>query len=112
MAKSKQRKFYVVSIIVSFILSVLLSICGYLVGADMGIFNKDTIYKSMSAAGYYNGIYEDVVSTSKQLGRPMMLHAEVFENVFYYNEVKDDIQNNLEAQLAGTMYRPDTSQIR
>ena len=103
MAKSKQRKFYVVSIIVSFILSVLLSIGGYLVGADMGIFNKDTIYKSMSAAGYYNGIYEDVVSTSKQLGRPMMLHAEVFENVFYYNEVKDDIQNNLEAQLAGTM---------
>ena len=112
MAKSKQRKFYVVSIIVSFILSVLLSIGGYLVGADMGIFNKDTIYKSMSAAGYYNGIYEDVVSTSKQLGRPMMLHAEVFENVFYYNEVKDDIQNNLEAQLAGTMYTPDTSQIR
>ena len=51
-------------------------------------------------------------STSKQLGRPMMLHAEVFENVFYYNEVKDDIQNNLEAQLAGTMYTPDTSQIR
>ena len=94
MAKSKQRKFYVVSIIVSFILSVLLSIGGYLVGADMGIFNKDTIYKSMSAAGYYNGIYE------------------VFENVFYYNEVKDDIQNNLEAQLAGTMYTPDTSQIR
>ena len=46
MAKSKQRKFYVVSIIVSFILSVLLSIGGYLVGADMGIFNKDTIYKS------------------------------------------------------------------
>ena len=44
MAKSKQRKFYVVSIIVSFILSVLLSIGGYLVGADMGIFNKDTIY--------------------------------------------------------------------
>ena len=42
----------------------------------------------------------------------MMLHAEVFENVFYYNEVKDDIQNNLEAQLAGTMYTPDTSQIR
>ena len=112
MAKSKQRKFYVVSIIVSFILSVLLSIGGYLVGADMGIFNKDTIYKSMSAAGYYNGIYEDVVSTSKQLGRPMMLHAEVFENVFYYNEVKDDIQNNLEAQLAGTMYTPDTSQIK
>ena len=57
MAKSKQRKFYVVSIIVSFILSVLLSIGGYLVGADMGMFNKDTIYKSMSAAGYYNGIY-------------------------------------------------------
>ena len=38
--------------------------------------------------------------------------GNVFENVFYYNEVKDDIQNNLEAQLAGTMYTPDTSQIR
>ena len=100
MAKSKQRKFYVVSIIVSFILSVLLSIGGYLVGADMGIFNKDTIYKSMSAAGYYNGIYEDVVSTSKQLGRPMMLHAEVFENVFYYNEVKDDHLGLLPSELA------------
>lgn len=112
MAKSKQRRFYVISIIVSFILSVLLAVGGYLAGAAIGVFNSNTLYKSMSEAGYYNGVYDKIKSTSIQLGKPMMLPEEVFEDVFYYNEVKDDIQKVLDAQFLGTVYTPDTSQVR
>lgn len=111
MKKNDKRKFYPVSLIVSFILAVLITIGGYLVGADLGIFNSEIFFDSMEQSNYYENVYKSIKKDSIALGKPMMLTEDVFDDVFDVKEVKSDIQQYFRAQLNGTTYQVDTAGI-
>lgn len=111
MGKSDKRSFYPVSIIACFILAVFLTIGGYLVGAELGLFNSRVFFDSMEKTEYYKNTYEAVKKKSVELGRPLMLPEYVYDDVFDVKQVKNDIQENFKAQLSGISYTIDTSDI-
>lgn len=108
----KKRKYYPVSVILSFILSMLIAILGYLAGASIGVFNSNIIIDSAEKENYYNNVYNKIVDKTVDLGKPMMLGESVFEGVYDYSKLCDDINGTYLAMANNESYDVDTSGIR
>ena len=89
---NSKRKFYPLSIILSFILAGLLAIAGYLVGASFGIFRSNIFLESAAKTGYYESVHEKFIENAMDLGKPMMLPDEVFEDIVDADKMTSDIK--------------------
>ncbi len=110
--KNTKRRPDVISVILSFILAVLLGVMGYAAGAEIGIFRSDIITESIDRTGYSEKVYNQILADSVELGKPMMIPEEVFQDVFDLEKVSRDIKAVYNSRIANTYTAADTGVIR
>lgn len=110
--KHHHKKLNTASVILSFILSILLTIAGYLLGSCFGIFRSNLIPECAGKTAYYDSVYDTLVKDCILLGRPMMLPKETFQDIFDSADLYNDIKQAFYANLDNRSYTPDTSSIR
>lgn len=96
----------------SFILSILLTIAGYLLGACFGLFRSNLILECAGNTSYYESVYDTLVKDCTLLGRPMMLPKETFQDIFNQADLYNDVKQAFFANLDNRNYSPDTATIR
>ena len=109
---NSKRKFYPLSIILSFILAGLLAIAGYLVGASFGIFRSNIFLESAAKTGYYESVHEKFIENAMDLGKPMMLPDEVFEDIVDVDKMTSDIKQVYNSRIDKKDISVDTSSVK
>lgn len=109
---NSKRKFYPLSIILSFILAGLLAIAGYLVGASFGIFRSNIFLESAAKTGYYESVHEKFIENAMDLGKPMMLPDEVFEDIVDADKMTSDIKQVYNSRIDKKDISVDTSSVK
>ena len=109
---NSKRKFYPLSIILSFILAGLLAIAGYLVGASFGIFRSNIFLESAAKTGYYTSVHEQFIENAMDLGKPMMLPDDVFEDIVDADKMTSDIKQVYNSRIDKKDISVDTSSVK
>lgn len=107
----KHKKFYPVSVILSFILTILLTAIGYLSAISLSLFRSDMILECADKTGYYKNVYDELLLDCVSLGKPLMLPEETFQDVFSASDVYSDTKEVYYARLYNRNYTLDTSKF-
>ncbi len=103
---------HILSCIISFILSILLTMICYTLGTYFGLFNKALLLDAMNKSSYYESVNEYTLEQAEDLAIPAGLDSSVFKDVFSLENTYREGKAYLEATLNGTSYVIDTSSIR
>lgn len=109
MSKKKNIGQTVVSVIVAFVLSILLTMLCYICCIYFGMFNVSSVKNAINTSGYCQDIVEYSEKSSAEAAIPMGLPDTVFKGVFDVNETRTEAYNYITASIEGHNYEPDTT---
>lgn len=96
----KKKENTVVLTILSFLLSVFLTMLCLLIGLKAGLFNQATIFGAMKNTQYYTHVVEETVDEAENLIIPMGLDNSVLDDVFTKEQAEKDCKTVIRAKLA------------
>ena len=85
---------------------------GYLVGASFGIFRSNIFLESAAKTGYYESVHEKFIENAMDLGKPMMLPDEVFEDIVDVDKMTSDIKQVYNSRIDKKDISVDTSSVK
>ena len=99
--KRRKRRVFLLSSVLSFLLSVLLTFASYLSGVYVGGLNPAFILDDLNKSGYYESVQKYFYDTAESLTLPSGLPTEVTEGIAPLEYVYQEVQNyvNIEAYL-------------
>lgn len=109
--RNKRGSFWL-STITAFLLSVFITMAGYLGCVYFGFLNNSLILDSISKTSYYSGVVDYTTENAQAMAIPMGLAPEVFNNVFSLNETYMEGEKLTKAELQGETYTPDVSDVK
>lgn len=110
--RKKEIKEYIVPGIASFILSILLTVMGYLIGTYFGLFNKALVIDAMNKSTYYESVNKYCYTEALDYLYPSNLDESVLENVFTIKNTYNQGKNYLLAVLNGDSYNINTDYVK
>ncbi|MDO5382661.1 MAG: hypothetical protein Q4F06_08110 [Eubacteriales bacterium] len=110
--KSNKTGMNAISTIISFLLSIFLTLICYLCGTYFGLFNKALILDAMNKSSYYESVNSYTYDEAVNLAIPANLNESIFDGVFSLNDTYREGKAYLEATLNGEHYTIDTTKIR
>lgn len=112
MAKKKNKKLrFLISMFLSFLLSVILTTATVLAAVKIGFLNKICVLDGMNRKDYYKSAEEQFYQDAKDFTLPIGLPAEVVEGIVSLDMAHDDIAGYVEAAVAGEQYSFDTNEL-
>lgn len=101
-----------ISYILSFLLTVCITLITVLVVIRYGCFNEESLLKNMSSYGYYDFVYEDIMNDAEAITLPTGLPSSVYEDAIDHTYIYSDINGKLNAQFKGETYTSKSSDIK
>lgn len=103
---------FIISAIIGFILTIVLTAMTYMLGLYLGFFNEGLILDHLNRNNYYNGVLAYTYDSGESIALPIGLPAEVFEDTLTLDMVYKDVRGYMEASFNGTAYEVDTTQLQ
>lgn len=95
--KRRKRRVFLLSSVLSFLLSVLLTFASYLSGVYVGGLNPAFILDDLNKSGYYESVQKYFYDTAESLTLPSGLPTEVTEGIAPLEYVYQEVQNYVNA---------------
>lgn len=112
MEKKKNRKLrFLISCVLSFLLSALLTVGTLLLSVKLGFLNENSVLAGMAKKDYYKGAQKQFEDDAKDFTLPIGLPVEVIDGIVDSETVYDDIQNYVKASVNGRTYEFDTDEL-
>ena len=102
----------VLSMLGSLMLAVFLSILAIMISVNVGFTTNSAVINSMNEVNYYQIVYDDFMSKSESMTIPCGLGTEVLDGVFSVEEMREDGNRYLKAELNSTAFEIDTEIYR
>ncbi len=102
----------VICTIVSFILSVFLTMSCYISGLLLGMFNTEIIIDALDNGTYYDDIIAYTINESENISILMGLPNEVYEEVFTVTETRTEVHKFVNSTIEGNDYTPATDKAK
>ena len=102
----------IVCTVLSFLLSVFLTMSCYILGLYFGLFNTSIIINSLDNGSYYDDIISYTVDTSESFSILLGLPDEVFDGVFNVNETRNEVHNFVNNTIDGKDYVPNVEKAK
>jgi hypothetical protein len=110
--RRKKRIKHIISLILSFLLSLSGTAFLVLIGCKAGIFNSSIIMSQLNKTDYYAHIGDALYEDAADLIRPSGLPESVLEDVIDENKVYIDAKNSIDAAMSGKTYEADGSFLK
>lgn len=112
MAKRRNKKVrFVMSALLSFLLSIMLTTATMLAAVKFGFLNKTSVLDGMSRKDYYKSAEAQFYQDAKDFTIPIGLPVEIVDGIVSLEKVHDDICNYVEASVTGKEYVFDTDDL-
>lgn len=113
MDKDKKRVLRtVLSYILSFLLSVCITLLFSIIVIRIGILNEHSLYKNLESSGYYDSVYNELISYEKEVIIPTGLPESIVEEAISLEDMKNDVNGKLSAQFHKNEYTTASEKIR
>ncbi|MDO5403655.1 MAG: hypothetical protein Q4F11_09485 [Eubacteriales bacterium] len=101
-----------ISYVLSFLLTVCITLITVLVIIRYGCFNEKILLNNMSTYGYYDFVYEDIMNDVEAITLPTGLPASVYEEAIESTYIYSDINGKISAQFKGEAYTSKSAEIK
>lgn len=109
MHKKKANTFVIT--ILSFLLSVFLTMLCYLAALEFGLFNQSEINHAMEKTQYYAHVVDETIEEAQNLIIPMGLDNSVLDGVFTTQQAENDCKSTISRRLSNDNSSLDLSEL-
>jgi hypothetical protein len=100
------------SILLSFLLSIVFVGLAGLITLSYSSFNEKAVQDILLSSDYYHNVSLEIESDSNMLTLPTGLPLEVVKGVFSEDEVRQDVDSYMEAAVLGEAYQPELEEFQ
>lgn len=108
---SSKRLRTVICCILSFLLSISLTLLTLLLVIEWSGLSRSSFSKNMSANKYYDHVKEDIYDEAEAITIPTGLPDEVLTDIITTDKISQDVNGYINASFNEKIYRPDTKDI-
>ena len=110
--KRKHRKGrFIISSILSFLLSILLTVATVALAIRAGFINESRILDGLNYKDYYSGVEAQFYQDAKDLSTPMGLPENVLDGIVDSDTIHEDVRGYVSAAFQGKQYTFHTDEL-
>lgn len=102
----------IISYILSFLLTVCLTLMTLLIIIKFGALNEKSLYNNMSSYGYYDHVYSDFMEKVKSVTMPTGFPESIYDEIVSKTDIYNDVNGSLKEQFGGEKYETNAKNIR
>lgn len=111
--KKKNRKLrFIISSVLSFLLSILLTAVSVLLAVGIGFINENRILDGLNYKDYYSSVEEQFYKDARDLTLPVGLPDSVTEQIVESDQVYEDVRGYVLAAVNGKTYEFHTEELK